>query len=111
MDRWVLDNDLFMTHLGEAIVSASPDKAITDAFVAKKTIFGIELTYERVTERSADIKARILMYYYAIYTDKWAVEMTFDPVNHTMMTDDKWYGRGSFDRWMRDASLLKLSGV
>lgn len=115
MNEWTVATDDFLSRLGTAICETSPEGDTPDRFVLKAVIFGIPLTYERIVKRlgAVGVGDSISEYRYAIYTPHWAMEMVYDPAKMRVkqLADVVWQGRGDFDRWQKDATLLKLSGV
>jgi len=111
MDEWTVKTDDFLSRLATAICETSGEEP-PDKFVIKAEIFGIPLTYERIVKRSPD-GFSVIKYNYAIYAAGWVIERSHDPVNSTVkeLGDVVWKGRGSFEQWQKDASLLKLSGI
>lgn len=112
MNEWTVQTDDFLSRLATAICETAATDDPPDKFVIKAEIFGILLTYERIVRRTPD-GFNILEYSYAIYATGWVIERKHDPINDKIkeISEVVWNGRGSFEQWQKDASLLKLSGI
>ena len=105
MSGWTVNHNGLVRGFATAILLEANLKSPPDSFVVRHEVFGIVLTYERsVLETSG--------YRYTIFTDRWTLEMKYDPATDKLRLDDfEWIGHGDYDRWLRDASLLKLAGI
>jgi hypothetical protein len=111
ISEWEISHNKLVRGMAEYILLQANRTEIPDVLTIKGEIFGIELTYERIVKRSAlddDIPNEAIEFRYAIYTKSWVVELCHDVHSVTALADLKWHGRGDYDRWMRDATLIRL---
>lgn len=112
-ETWELTDSL-ASRIVAALCRKAPPNGMPDNFVIRDSIFGIDLVYERVIIRSQVIPNAPIEYRYALYTKSWVLEMTHRPSEPPKRVEELqtlWLGRGDKDRWMKDATLIKLSGV
>jgi len=112
-EEWVVTDNI-ASRIVTAITLKANLQKIPDSFALRDTIFGIDLTYERVAIRSQIIPNSILEFRYALYTTSWVLEMIHRPGNTPKTVEElatMWNGRGDKERWLKDATLIKLSGV
>ena len=118
--RWQLPYAGFVSNLCTAILETQDAGEISDIYVVKVELFGIGLTYERILKRHDDDddevdfqKDQPKSFRFAIYTPTWVIESEHEAREMVFQSVDEivWTGRGDFERWQRDAALLKLYGV
>lgn len=112
-EQWVVTDGL-ASRIVTAIAQKANLQTTPDSFALRDTIFGIDLTYERVAVRNQTLSNSIVEFRYALYTKNWVLEMVHRPGNTPKTVEElstMWSGRGDQDRWLKDATLIKLSGV
>jgi hypothetical protein len=114
ISRWEVVHGGLVSQICETLCEQADlnSDELTNNIVVRGDIFGIPLTYERIVIWSG---SAIGSYRYALYTTTWAIEMSHVPsqgaIRRDKIKDMIWNGRGDYDRWLRDASLIKLSGI
>jgi hypothetical protein len=104
----------FATNICEELTRNHPIP-IEDKINVSGTIFCIPINYERTIIRE-DIEEFPLNFdciNYALYTGTWKVSISivFSEIALKGFKDLLWSGQGDYDRWMKDATLLRLYGI
>jgi hypothetical protein len=115
-NEWTVPHAGFVANLATQLCDAAPDMPedqheLSDEFVVVHEIFGIEMTYKRQVNR---VETEIVDIIYMIFTPQWSITSTFNPTSRPTLEEISaryWSGSGDFDRWIRDAVLLKMAGV
>jgi hypothetical protein len=114
IEQWKITDDL-PNRIINVIASKANLKQSDDNLVIRDSIFGIDLTYQRVVVRNPTIPNDIVEFRYSLYTPLWAIRMHRSVKNSALPIQDSafilWEGAGDKDRWLKDATLIKLSGV
>jgi hypothetical protein len=108
--EWTVDHVTIVQGIITAILEKTTDNYINDASVSAK-ILGIPLTYQRIVKREGRAGA-IVDFRYKLYASVWKLETQFSTGYFLKSISALvWTGTGDYDRWMRDASLLRLFDI
>lgn len=104
----------FATNIVAELIKESASQS-GDVVNISGSIFCIPLNYDRVLVRDKHARSpnNIDHITYSLYTDRWKItlQVWFEDIALSGFESLKWTGEGDYDRWMRDATLLRLYGI